>query len=51
MIKKPIIDIDLYDIPSEPSKLKVRVWREFQKLSPIYPKCLYAFFLIDDEIL
>ena len=28
----------LYDVPSEPSKLKVRVWREFKKLGALYPQ-------------
>lgn len=30
--------IVLYDVPSEPSKLKVRVWREFKKLGALYPQ-------------
>lgn len=39
MIKKPSSWIlILYDIPSEPSKLKVRVWREFKKLGALYPQ-------------
>ncbi len=29
--------IVLYDVPSEPSELKVRVWREFKKLGALYP--------------
>ncbi len=39
MIKKPQSWIVvLYDVPSEPSKLKVRVWREFKKLGALYPQ-------------
>jgi hypothetical protein len=26
-----------YDVPSEPSKLKVRLWRDFKKMGAIYP--------------
>jgi hypothetical protein len=39
MIKKPSSWIVvLYEVPSEPSKLKVRVWREFKKLGALYPQ-------------
>ena len=39
MIEKPSSwIIVLYDVPSEPSKLKVRVWRDFKKLGAIYPQ-------------
>ncbi|MER5175757.1 MAG: Chromate resistance protein ChrB [Candidatus Nitrosocosmicus sp.] len=39
MIKKPLSWIVvLYDVPSEPSKLKVRAWREFKKLGALYPQ-------------
>lgn len=39
MIKKPQSWIVvLYDVPSEPSKLKVRVWREFKKIGALYPQ-------------
>ncbi|HEX5518925.1 MAG TPA: Chromate resistance protein ChrB [Candidatus Nitrosocosmicus sp.] len=39
MIKKPSSwIIVLYDVPSEPSKLKVRVWRDFKKLGALYPQ-------------
>lgn len=27
----------LYDIPSEPSRLKVRLWRDFKRIGAIYP--------------
>ena len=39
MIKRPSSwVVILYDVPYEPSKLKVRVWREFKKLGAIYPQ-------------
>ena len=28
----------LYDVPSEPSKLKVRLWREFKRMGALYPQ-------------
>lgn len=28
----------LYEVPSEPSKLKVRVWREFKRMGALYPQ-------------
>jgi uncharacterized protein (UPF0332 family) len=28
----------LYDVPAEPSRLKVRVWREFKRMGAIYPQ-------------
>ena len=28
----------LYDVPSEPSKLKVRVWRDFKRMGALYPQ-------------
>ncbi|MDF0680690.1 MAG: hypothetical protein P0116_06970 [Candidatus Nitrosocosmicus sp.] len=39
MIDKPLSWIIVfYDVPSEPSKLKVRMWREFKKLGAVYPQ-------------
>jgi hypothetical protein len=39
MIKKPLSwIIVLYEVPSEPSRLKVKVWREFKKLGALYPQ-------------
>ena len=39
MIYKPSSWIIVfYDVPSEPSKLKVRIWREFKKLGAVYPQ-------------
>jgi vacuolar-type H+-ATPase subunit H len=39
MIQKPSSWIVvIYDVPSKPSKLKVRVWREFKKLGALYPQ-------------
>lgn len=28
----------LYDVPSQPSRLKVRVWREFKSIGALYPQ-------------
>ena len=28
----------LYDVPSQPSRLKVRVWREFKTIGALYPQ-------------
>jgi DNA-directed RNA polymerase subunit L len=28
----------LYDVPSEPSRLKVRIWREFKRMGALYPQ-------------
>jgi hypothetical protein len=28
----------MYDVPSEPSKLKVRLWREFKRMGALYPQ-------------
>lgn len=50
MIKKPSSWIVvLYDVPSEPSKLKVRVWREFKKLGAIYPQMSLCILPNSDE--
>src|SRR6476620_6398091 len=39
MIDKPSSWIIVfYDVPSKPSKLKVRIWREFKKLGAVYPQ-------------
>ena len=39
MIEKPSSWIVvLYDVPSEPSKLKVRIWRDFKKIGALYPQ-------------
>ncbi len=39
MIKKPLSwIIVLYEVPSEPSRLKVKIWREFKKLGALYPQ-------------
>src|SRR5919107_359222 len=50
MIKRPISWIViLYDVPSEPSKLKVRVWRDFKKLGAIYPQMSLCILPNSDE--
>ena len=39
MIDKPLSWIIVfYDVPAEPSKQKVRIWREFKKLGAVYPQ-------------
>jgi hypothetical protein len=39
MIKKPLSWIlVMYDVPQNPSKLKVRVWRELKKMGALYPQ-------------
>lgn len=43
MIEKPSSWlIVFYDVPSEPSKLRVRVWREFKKIGALYPQMSYC---------
>jgi hypothetical protein len=50
MIKRPSSwVVILYDVPSEPSKLKVRVWREFKKLGAIYPQMSLCILPNNDE--
>ena len=50
MIKKPSSWIViLYEVPSEPSKLKVRVWRDFKKLGAIYPQMSLCILPNNDE--
>jgi hypothetical protein len=50
MIKRPSSwVVILYDVPSEPSKLKVRVWREFKKLGAIYPQMSLCILPDNDE--
>jgi len=50
MIKRPSSwVVILYDVPSEPSKLKVRVWREFKKLGAIYPQMSLCILPNSDE--
>ena len=38
----------LYDVPSQPSRLKVRVWREFKSIGALYPQLSMC--LIPDNI-
>lgn len=38
----------LYDVPSQPSRLKVRVWREFKSIGALYPQLSIC--LIPDNI-
>ncbi|HEY7572991.1 MAG TPA: Chromate resistance protein ChrB [Nitrososphaeraceae archaeon] len=39
VIKKPCSWLTiLYDVPSQPSRLKVRVWREFKSIGALYPQ-------------
>jgi hypothetical protein len=50
MIQKPLSWIViLYDVPSKPSKLKVRVWRDFKKLGAIYPQMSLCILPNSDE--
>ena len=50
MIKRPSSwVVILYDVPYEPSKLKVRVWREFKKLGAIYPQMSLCILPNNDE--
>ena len=50
MIEKPSSWIViLYDVPSDPSKLKVRVWREFKKLGALYPQMSLCILPNNDE--
>lgn len=43
MISKPTSwIIALYDVPSEPSKQRVRIWREFKKIGALYPQMSYC---------
>ena len=38
-IKKPSSWLVIfYDVPSEPSKLKVRLWRDFKRMGALYPQ-------------
>jgi hypothetical protein len=38
-IKKPVSWFTvLYDVPAEPSKLKVRLWRDFKRIGALYPQ-------------
>lgn len=38
-IKKPVSWlVVLYDVPAEPSKLRVRLWREFKEMGALYPQ-------------
>ncbi len=38
-IKKPSSWLVMfYDVPSEPSKLKVRLWRDFKRIGALYPQ-------------
>jgi hypothetical protein len=35
--------VALYDVPAEPSKLKVRLWREFKRIGALYPQLSICF--------
>ena len=37
----------LYDVPAEPSKLKVRLWRDFKRMGALYPQM--SFCIIPDN--
>ena len=39
----------LYDVPSEPSRLKVRVWREFKRMGALYPQMSLCMIPDNDE--
>jgi hypothetical protein len=43
MIDKPTSWIIVfYDVPTEPTKLRVRIWREFKKIGALYPQMSFC---------
>jgi hypothetical protein len=39
----------LYDVPSEPSRLKVRIWRELKRIGALYPQVSLSLIPDNDE--
>ena len=43
MIEKPMSWlIVFYDVPTEPTKQRVRIWREFKKIGALYPQMSFC---------
>lgn len=50
MIDKPKSWIMVfYDVPSEPSKLRVRIWCEFKKIGALYPQMSFCILPNNEE--